>query len=350
MATRPRSSSPILDSAPLGFQWPTVDPFLFCVHHDDAYPKGNADLGPDASLAGRNIGMDFEPKDGWRMYHGDVVPGFPQHPHRGFETVTLMRRGYIDHSDSLGATARFGHGDVQWMTAGKGIVHCEMFPLVNQEGDNPAELFQIWLNLPAADKMVDPHFTMLWAEKIPTVTFEDDAGNQTRVTVIAGKLGEIAPPAPPPNSWASRPDSDLNIWTITLSPGARWTLPPALETSHRLLYIIRGESLEIAGQMFEPKRVVAVEPDIALEIVNGDQEAEILMLQGRPIGEPVANQGPFVMNTQEELRQAFADYRRTAFGGWPWESPGPVHPREQGRFAKHPDGRREEPGEASAAE
>src|SRR5262245_11211246 len=88
---------------PLGFPWQTRDPFLFCVHHDDAYPKGNPQLGPVASLAGRNIGMDFEGKDGWRMYHGEIVPGFPQHPHRGFETVTVVRRGLLDHSDSLGA-------------------------------------------------------------------------------------------------------------------------------------------------------------------------------------------------------------------------------------------------------
>ena len=123
----------ILQAFALGFQWPTFDPFLFCVHHDDAYPAGNESFGPAASLAGRNIGMDFEGKEGWRMYHGDVVPGFPRHPHRGFETVTLVRRGYIDHSDSLGAKARFGHGDCQWMTAGRGIVHCEMFPLLHQQ-------------------------------------------------------------------------------------------------------------------------------------------------------------------------------------------------------------------------
>src|SRR5258708_21656829 len=105
---------------PIGFPWETCDPFLFCAYHNDAYPAGNEQMGPAASLAGRNIGQDFEGKDGWRMYHGDSVPGFPRHPHRGFETVTLVRRGFIDHSDSLGATARFGHGDVQWLTAGAG--------------------------------------------------------------------------------------------------------------------------------------------------------------------------------------------------------------------------------------
>ena len=126
----------VIQTVPLGPQWATVDPFLFCVHHLDIYPAGNEQLGPDASLAGRDIGMDFAGIDGWRMYHGATVPGFPQHPHRGFETVTFVRRGFVDHSDSLGATARFGRGDVQWLTAGKGIVHCEMFPLLDREGEN----------------------------------------------------------------------------------------------------------------------------------------------------------------------------------------------------------------------
>src|SRR4029078_7101352 len=137
--------------------WPVRDPFLFCVHHDDAYPAGNEAFGPKASLEGGEIGQDFAGKDGWRMYHGDVVPGFPAHPHRGFETVTIVRRGLIDHSDSLGATARFGGGDVQWLTAGRGIVHSEMFPLLNREAGNPLELFQIWLNLPARLELVPPH-------------------------------------------------------------------------------------------------------------------------------------------------------------------------------------------------
>ena len=117
------STSAIVSVKPLGFPWVTIDPFLFCVYHDDAYPKANTQMGPDVSLAGRDLGQDFSRKDGWSMYHGNPVPGFPGHPHRGFETVTIVRKGLIDHSDSLGATARFGGGDVQWLTAGKGIVH-----------------------------------------------------------------------------------------------------------------------------------------------------------------------------------------------------------------------------------
>ena len=159
----PKRGSP----PPLGFPWQTPDPFLICVHHTDAYPAGDERLAPAASLEGRHLGQDFEGKDGWRMYHGDVVPGFPQHPHRGFETVTIVKRGLIDHADSLGAVARFGGGDVQWLTAGKGIVHSEMFPLIHRDAPNPLELFQIWVNLPRANKLVEPHFSMLWRDAVP---------------------------------------------------------------------------------------------------------------------------------------------------------------------------------------
>ena len=166
----PESRSAIVATAPLGFQWKGLDPFIFTMHHYDEYPAGGDQLGPTVPLSGRRIGSDFSGQDGWSMYHGSVVPGFPQHPHRGFETVTVVRRGYVDHSDSLGATARYGGGDVQWLTTGAGIQHAEMFPLIREDEGNPLELFQIWLNLPPESKMVPPYFRMLWSEEIPTVT------------------------------------------------------------------------------------------------------------------------------------------------------------------------------------
>ncbi|MFN7857276.1 MAG: pirin family protein, partial [Acidovorax sp.] len=216
MSSTPAVSTllPIMQAQWLGPQWPTLDPFLFCAHHDDAYPAGNGAFGPAVSIDDRQLGSDFSRKDGWSMYHGDKVPGFPGHPHRGFETVTLVRSGLIDHADSLGAAARFGGGDVQWVTAGKGIVHSEMFPLLNANEPNPLELFQIWLNLPARNKMVEPHFTMLWSERIPRLEHRDAAGRKTTVTVVAGALqGAAAPLSPPPESWASQPEGDVAIWT-----------------------------------------------------------------------------------------------------------------------------------------
>jgi redox-sensitive bicupin YhaK (pirin superfamily) len=327
---------------PLGFPWRPADPFLFCAYHDDNYPAGNEAMGPAASLAGRNLGMDFERKDGWRMYHGDVVPGFPQHPHRGFETITLVRRGLCDHSDSLGAAARFGGGDVQWMTAGRGIVHSEMFPLLDREGDNPLELFQIWLNLPRADKMAEPHFSMLWGDQIPRVVASDDAGRKTRITLVAGALDGARAPAPPPRSWASRDEADVAIWTIALEPGAKWTLPPARSGTHRSLFFFDGDAVEVAGEKVDVDNAVHLRGDVEVGLVAGDMPCEMLLLQGRPLDEPVVQYGPFVMTTPEEIQQAFMDYRRTEFGGWPWPVNAPVHPRDQRRFARHADGRVEE--------
>ena len=333
----------ILQISPLGFPWATLDPFLFCVYHDDAYPKGNAQFGPQASLAGRDMGQDFAGKDGWRMYHGLTVPGFPSHPHRGFETVTIVRKGLIDHSDSLGATARFGGGDVQWLTAGRGIVHAEMFPLLDPAAPNPLELFQIWLNLPARSKMAEPHFTMFWSHDIPQHVWTDASGRATEVACIAGRLPApdgADPLAPPPDSWAARPEADLAIWTLKMAPGARWTLPAAkADATRRNLYFFKGRRVTVDGHGVDGHAALELRATQAVELCNGDEPGEFLLLQGRPIGEPVAQYGPFVMNTQKELAQAFADYRRTEFGGWPWPDNAPVHGPEPVRFSRHADGR-----------
>jgi redox-sensitive bicupin YhaK (pirin superfamily) len=221
----------IRERFPLGAQWPTLDPFLFVAHHDDAYPEGTEDFGPDASLEGRQMGSDFAAKDGWNMYHGAVVPGFPQHPHRGFETITYVRRGLIDHADSLGAAARFGHGDTQWVTAGAGIVHSEMFPLLNGDAPNPTELFQIWLNLPAANKMAPPAFTMLWAEDTPVVDVTDDEGRTASVTVVVGELAGRAAAAAPAGSWAARDDAEVAIWHVGWA-GAAGDAQPQSDRAH----------------------------------------------------------------------------------------------------------------------
>ncbi len=341
------TTSPILATKPLGFTWPTLDPFLFCAHHDDAYPAGDGRLGPAASLEGRELGSDFAGKDGWRMYHGETVPGFPAHPHRGFETVTIVRHGLVDHADSLGAAARFGDGDVQWLTAGRGIAHAEMFPLLDTARGNRAELFQVWLNLPAADKIADPHFSMLWAEDIPARDVRDADGRPTRVTVIAGGPAALAPP---PASYAARPEADVAIWTLRMAPHARFTLPRAAAgaATRRALYFFAGTSLSVDGTRVDAHAMMELAAGVDVELVNGDAEAELLMLQGRPLGEPVAQHGPFVMNTRVELVDAFADYQRTRFGGWPWPDHAPVHGAARRRFARHVDGRVEERPVAAA--
>jgi redox-sensitive bicupin YhaK (pirin superfamily) len=328
---------------PLGFQWETMDPFLFCVHHEDFYPKGNAKMGPDASLEGRDIGQDFMVKDGWRMYHGSTVPGFPGHPHRGFETITVVRKGMVDHSDSMGASGRYGDGDVQWMTAGKGLQHAEMFPLVSQDKDNPLELFQIWLNLPKANKFTQPHFKMLWSETIPIYKHKDAQGKEVVAEVIAGSLGSNSAPTPPPNSWAAQANHEVAIWNIEMEAGAEWTLPKAAAGVNRTLYFFKGNELFIDGQKMANYHAAEVRGDVDLQLKSGSERSFILALQGKPISEPVVQHGPFVMNSREEIQQAFNDYQQTRFGGWPWPEMGPVHDRKLGRFAKHADGREEKP-------
>jgi redox-sensitive bicupin YhaK (pirin superfamily) len=339
----------VLRTMPLGFQWPTLDPFLFCVHHLDHYPAGNDAFGPAAPLTGRELGRDFAGIDGWRMYHGTTVPGFPAHPHRGFETITYVRRGVVDHADSLGAAARYGRGDVQWLTAGEGIVHAEMFPLLDRDGPNPLELFQIWLNLPREDKLEAPHFSMLWDHSIPRLSHCDAAGRATEVTVIAGPLGDLRPPAPPPASWASRPDAEVAVWHARLEPGASWELPATRHPDTvRTIYLFEGEALVVAGRPIGARTAAVVRAGGPVPL-TAPAGAECLVLQGRPIGEPVVQYGPFVMTTRAEIEQAFADYRRTGFGGWPWPREDPVHGgADRGRFARHADGRVEEPAPAPA--
>lgn len=321
--------------------WPTFDPFLFCVHHSDDYPQGTLAMAPAATLEGRNLGSDFAGKDGWRMYHGNEVPGFPRHPHRGFETVTIARRGYIDHSDSLGATARYGQGDVQWMTAGAGVVHAEMFPLLSDKERNPLELFQIWLNLPQADKFTPPHFSMLWNHSIPRHDVPDAGGRTTHLTQVAGTFHGVRPPNPPPRSWASRPEADAAIWSLTLAPYAEFELPEVAATTHRTLYFFHGHTLRIDEHTYQGGNGLRLTPRVAAKLVNGPEETELLLLQAKPIGEPVVQRGPFVMNTPQEIAQAYRDFRATQFGGWPWPKGDPVHARTEGRFAIHADGRKE---------
>lgn len=335
-------SSPIRQLFALGMPWQTLDPFLFCVYHRDYFPKGNPQLGPAASLAGRQIGQDFTIKDGWRMYHGAEVPGFPGHPHRGFETITVVTQGFVDHADSLGAAGRYGGGDAQWMTAGHGVQHSEMFPLIEENLDNPLELFQIWLNLPAKSKSAKPHFAMLWQEQIPIIKEQDSQGQVIELTLIAGAYGGQTPPAPPPDSWAAEADNEVAIWLINLAPHARWSLPLANSDLNRNLYCFQGQ-LTVAEQALAAEQGLALDARQSVVLQNGPQPSRLLLLQGRPINEPVVQYGPLVMNNKAQIEQTFREYQETQFGGWPWPSPEPVHARESGRFARYPDGHEEIP-------
>ena len=332
----------VINIEPLGFPWKTQDPFLFCAYHRDEYPKGNSNQGVDfEALRGRNVGQDFTIKDGWRMYHGTNIPGFPYHPHRGFETITINKEGVVDHSDSLGAAGRFMGGDVQWMTAGKGIQHSEMFPLVQEDKENPLEIFQIWLNLPSVSKMVDPHFKMLWNEDIPSLKVKDEFDNYTTIEVISGRINETIAPNPTPNSWAANPENTVGVYTVKMDANATWTLPKIGKEANRSLFFYKGKSIEIHEQYIQSNHLIELVASEDIEILNGDEDAYFLILEGKPIGEPVVKYGPFVMNTEQEIRDTMKEYQKTQFGGWPWAEIEVVHPREKGRFAKHSNGKEE---------
>ncbi|QSO47130.1 pirin family protein [Alicyclobacillus mengziensis] len=332
------SDDKILAIQKLAFPWDTENPFLISVHHKDAYPQGNEDQGPIVSLAGRNLGQDFTLRDGFRMYHGTRVPGFPVHPHKGFETVTVVLQGLVDHFDSTGSYGRYGNGDVQWLTTGRGTQHTEMFPLVHEDKDNPLELFQIWLNLPSKGKSAPPEYKMFWSEDIPEIRITGLNERKTTIRLIAGSFAGKTSLAPNNASWARDPHHHVGIFLAHVEPHASFSLPPISNTLNRNLYFYQGDTIDIEGVTVESYHRIKLAGDQEITISNGSAEGYILILEGEPIPEEVAQSGPFVMNTRQELREAFEEYQRTQFGGWQWERPDPVNDRNAGRFAHYSNG------------
>ncbi|MFC0179845.1 pirin family protein [Thorsellia kenyensis] len=318
---------------PLDFPWPVDDPFLFCAYHQDIYPRANEEFGPDADLSGRNLGSDFIKKDGYRMYHGETVPGFPAHPHCGFETLTIVEEGFVDHTDSLGATARYGKGDFQWLTTGSGILHSEMFPLLNKTELNPLELFQIWLNLPARSKESPAAFNMYWAEKFTHF----DIVNSSHLKVFTGQLGHYrASITPPQASYASSEKADLTVAVLTLAKGEQFNLPKAHNLhALRSLYFYMGNSVKIGDVVIDKPMKISLDSSFdQLPIIAIDGEVKLLLLQGVPLYEPIVQHGPFVALTKDRLYEKINEYRRTEFGGWTLPTSAPVHGEITKRFAK----------------
>jgi len=329
----------------LGTQWTTESPFVLTVYHKDMYPPGNDEQGVDEKwLEGRNLGHDFELKDGFRMYHGKSVPGFPVHPHKGIETVTIVLQGFVDHFDSKGCVGRYSSGDVQWLTTGKGCQHSEMFPLVHQDEPNPLELFQIWLNLDRKGKKAEPEYRMFWKEHIPVIE-NNLNGNKTIVKIIAGEMYGIKALTPPSVSWASDPNHHVGIFLVHMEPGAIITLPKVSSIINRNLYFYEGDTIQIEGATIQVNYRCKLVGDEEIVVQNGDKESSLLILEGQPINEPMAQYGPFVMNTKEEIYETFAEYNKTKFGGWKWDRPDPVNERNEDRFAKFADGKIEKPGQ-----
>lgn len=315
---------------PIEFRLDLKDPFLFTAHHIDHFPIGNEQMQPVTPPT------DDKP---YRMYYSETgVPGFPEHPHTGFETITFVESGYVDHFDSLGNSGRYGAGDVQWLSTGNGIEHCEMFPLLHTDKENPFELFQIWFNSSPQEKTEDPAYKMMWREHIPHVIETDAQGVKADIRVVSGEFKSQQALERPKNSWAHAKENKVNIFMIQLDPHAELTIPATTATSNRFCYFYNGPTLEIEGEMIPFKHLVELKSDVDIHLKNGAEIGRIMWLEGEPIDAPVAMRGPFVLNSDEELNTAFARYRQTHFGKWPWESTAPVFKRDQPRFTSYNKG------------
>jgi len=229
----------------------------------------------------------------------DYLAGFPAHPHRGFETVTYMLDGHMQHKDSGGNTGDLGPGDVQWMTAARGIVHSEM----PQQSEGRMRGFQLWLNLPAKEKMKPAAYSDIPSTQIPVVPL----GEGVAVKVIAGTLGSVQGPI-------RGLSTDPRFLDVRLAP--RVTFEAELPAGHNaFLYAYEGEALVGAERTALPHRSAGLLSDgDGVRIEAGEQGAHLLLLAGIPIGEPVVQYGPFVMNTREEIEQAIADYQSGTLG------------------------------------
>jgi len=239
----------------------------------------------------------------------DYIAGFPSHPHRGFETVTYMLDGHMRHEDHLGNRGDLGPGDVQWMTAARGIIHSEM----PQQSEGRMRGFQLWLNLPAREKMQPARYRDIPATEIPQLTL---AGGGT-VKIIAGTLevdGQTS--SGPVNGHGETSGTDPLYLDVRLPAGAEFVA--ATHSGHTtVLYAYEG-SAEVgpagATAPLEPRAAAVLSDGDRVRVQASDAAAQFLLLAARPLREPVVSYGPFVMNTREEIEQAVADYRSGRFG------------------------------------
>lgn len=256
-------------------------------------------------VIGQQALMDLDPfllLDAFRSDDpDDYLAGFPPHPHRGFETVTYLLNGRMRHKDNAGNEGVIEPGGIQWMTAGKGIVHSEM----PEQQDGLLEGFQLWINLPATHKMSEPAYQEQDAAQIPN---ESRDGSSVKVISGTTSRGTIGP--------VTQPLTDPLYLDVTLEPETVFS--ETLEASHNaFVYVISGE-LKLAGEdgaalSLGRDQLAVLGPGDEVSFAGGDQGSRFLLVAGKPLHEPVARGGPFVMNTADEVRQAFSDYQRGDF-------------------------------------
>jgi redox-sensitive bicupin YhaK (pirin superfamily) len=228
---------------------------------------------------------------------GDYIAGFPEHPHRGFETVTYMLAGHMQHGDNQGNRGDLTPGSVQWMTAGRGIVHSEM----PQQENGLMWGFQLWVNLPAKDKMTDPRYQDIDPARIPVV----HPAEGVTVKVIAGALGDAEGPV---SGVATAPV----YLDIAVEPGAGVDIPLP-EGHHAFAYVFDGTDAQVAGEKLSRSELAVLSKGDSVRIAGRETPARVLLVAGKPLQEPVARYGPFVMNTPEQIHEAIADFRAGKF-------------------------------------
>jgi len=232
----------------------------------------------------------------------DTPRGVGQHPHRGFETVTIVYEGEVAHRDSTGAGGTIGPGDVQWMTAASGILHEEFHTPEFSRRGGTLDMVQLWVNLPAQDKMGAPGYQTLLDAQIPSVELPDGAG---RVRVIAGRFDNHAGPA--------RTHTPMDVWDIRLRQGHHAELPVA-DGRTLALVVLKGSVRINGGPPVGEAQLVTFDRAGTDVFVDADSDATVLLLSGEPIDEPVVGYGPFVMNSQAEIAQAVNDFNSGRFG------------------------------------
>jgi len=237
---------------------------------------------------------DFTPTDQRR--------GVGQHPHRGFETVTIVYAGEVEHRDSTGGGGKIGPGDVQWMTAAKGILHEEFHSAAFARKGGALEMVQLWVNLPAKDKMADAGYQTLVDADIPVLPLANDAGH---LRLIAGEFSGAQGPA--------RTFTPIDVWDLRLNAGKPVTLDLHAGRNTALV-ILQGTVLVNGEEVARPGQLALFERDGSQLTLESSDDAKVLLLSGEPIDEPIVGHGPFVMNTEQEIHQAFADFQSGRFG------------------------------------
>ena len=322
----------------INIHWSGDDPFTFVSHHHDKYPHGNAQMAPPLDLiAGRNLGRDYQERFGFRMYHGRVVPGFPMHAHWGYETVTIAEKGFVDHFDTEKNYGRYGNGDVQWTFASSRYEHNEMYPLIDQENDNPVHITQIMINLPLDRKNTGNAVNNIWSENIPVFT-----DGEKEITLYCGTYGGRSLYSPNPGSWA-KGENSVRIMKAVLQPGASFSLDALPGGVDRNVYFVSGKDAVMDGTRIKPNLRFKTVRETSINIVNGEEKSEFWILEGRPIGEKQAAFGPVILKDLDEVRSSMYEIRVNEFKEWPWGVMDVTNPLDMGRELHRPDGSVEKP-------